>query len=265
MTTKIKPRKNCTLCNKIVDPTNFGNDFTCRTCRHECHRCEPLYRELVALHQKSQREQAAALKVLKDEIVELKTTLSTRQQKASTTLKGLKDTMSTLSCEINYLKQVKTKVEGDDRLSKIEKDLEEVKSDVKSLDQEVAGVYAERREDAISDKTAVNESMQETLNGLEDFTRRLKDAFVALTGPEEKKVKKEKEQREQEARRLKEGMLEMQDFMRQMQQAFSMLPVIQPQQQAPTSEQAKVKTEQNGSSKANTGGRSVVTNGIKKS
>lgn len=263
--TEIKPRKNCTLCNKIVDPTNFGTDFTCRTCQHECHRCEALYRELVALHHKSQREQAAALKVLKDEIVELKTTLSTRQQKASTTLKGLKDTMSTLSCEINYLKQVKSKVEGDDRLAKIEKDLEKVKKDVKSLDQEVAGVYAEQRENADLQKPTVSDEMQETLNGLETFAKRLKDAFVDLAGPEEKRAKKEEEQREQEARELRNGMLEMQGFMRQMQQAFSMLPVIQPQQQPHSAEQVVVKTEQNSTPKADIGGKSVVTNGVRKS
>ncbi|CDU25035.1 uncharacterized protein SPSC_04869 [Sporisorium scitamineum] len=161
-TTEVKPGKTCRLCNKTLDSHSFGTGFTCRTCQHECHRAEPLCGEMAALHTKQQRENALAIKALKDEISELKNNPSNRQQKASTALKGLKDTMSDLSSEVGWI----------------------------------------------------------------DFTRRLKEAFVAPAEPEEKQVKEQELQRGKDAKQLKDGMREMQAFLRQMQQAFSVLPVL---------------------------------------
>lgn len=135
--------------------------------------------------------------------------------------------MAELSSEVTYLKQIKTKVEGDDRLKQIEKELGEVRNEVKDLDQEVANVYANQENDSkwkeIEEEKA---EVREAVDGMVDFTRRLKEAFVALAGPEEKKVQEQEAQRIKDAQELKDGMREMQGFMRQMQLAFSMLPAL---------------------------------------
>ena len=218
----VRPGKTCRLCNKNLDHFSLG-DFTCATCQYSCHRAEPILRAMVSLHARQQKENAQAIKSLKDEISELKSNLATRQSKASTTLKGLKENITELSNEVAYLKTLKTKVEGDDRIAKLEKQVAAVKVEVKTLDQEVAEVYAERQDS--NDKVQKAE-IKGAVDELEDFTKRLKDAFVALAGPEVKKTTEEEKKREQDAKEVKDAMREMQGFMRQMQAAFSLLPVM---------------------------------------
>ncbi|CBQ69463.1 hypothetical protein sr15926 [Sporisorium reilianum SRZ2] len=263
---EVKPGKNCRLCSKQLDHHVLGSDFTCRTCQYECHRVEPLLREMAALHMKQQRENAQAIKALKDEISELKNNLSNRQQKASTTLKGLRDAMSELSSEVSYLKQIKTKVEGDDRFKKIEKEIEDVKTEVKNLDQEVANVYADQENDSRWEDNEIDKAeVRQTVDGMVDFTRRLKEAFVALAGPEEKKVQQMEAQREKDAQELKDGMREMQGFMRQMQQAFSMLPVLAASTPAQT-QQIHTPTQSQASTTMQTTvpAKAVTTSAVKK-
>ncbi len=109
----------------------------------------------------------------------------------------------------------------------MEEELHSVKESVKDLDQEVAGVYAAQQcatsEDS-EEASAEREEMREAVEGLEDFTRRLKDAFVSLAGPEEKVLKKVKEEEEKDRKEMKEALGELKGFMRQMQMAFALLP-----------------------------------------
>ncbi|EST09151.1 hypothetical protein PSEUBRA_001099 [Kalmanozyma brasiliensis GHG001] len=238
--TEIKAGKNCKICQKQVDTHSIGFDFTCRNCQHECRRVEPMYRELVAMHVKQQRENALAIKAIKDELAELKNSLSSRQTKASSTLKGLKDTIAEVASEVACLKQIKSKTESDERLKKLEKGMEQLKKDLQSLDQEVATVYAEQQDGAKwsgAIASAEVQEIQEQVDGMKDFQDRLKDAFIDLTGPEQKQVRKDEEQREKDAKELRNGVAEIQGFMKQMQMAFSMLPVVTPPatpQQTPT-------------------------------
>ncbi|CDS01413.1 hypothetical protein [Sporisorium scitamineum] len=94
---------------------------------------------MAALHTKQQRENALAIKALKDEISELKNNPSNRQQKASTALKGLKDTMSDLSSEI-------------------EKELDRVNIVVNCLDQEVATMHADKQNDSRWEENEVDKA-----------------------------------------------------------------------------------------------------------
>lgn len=67
------------------------------------------------------------------------------------------------------------------------------------------------------------------MDEVEDFTRRLKEAFVGLAGPEKKEKEKENEARLKEVRETKEGLKQVQGFMMQLQKAFMMLPTQTPE------------------------------------
>ena len=234
--TDLKPSKICRLCRNKIDGL-CGFDYTCRTCQHECRRVEPLYRDLAPVFVEIRRENQFALKQLKDELAELKSSLSGRQQKASTTLKGLKDDIAALKGEMEAIRKCQSKAGGggltrvEEGLKKLEGEVKSVKESVNDLDQELSHVYAAKQsadEQDEEEAEAEREEMRETLEGLEDFTKRLKEAFVGLAGPERKVAKKIQEEEEKDRKELKQGMAELQGFMKQMQTAFSMFPVSQP-------------------------------------
>ncbi|KAJ1043717.1 hypothetical protein NDA11_001759 [Ustilago hordei] len=118
--------------------------------------------------------------------------LSSRQQKEYNTLKVLKDDLAQIKSE------------------------EEVKKQVKWLDQELSSFCATQEEE--------EDGLRETVEEMEDFTRRLKEAFVGLAAPEKKEKERENKERLKEARGTKEGLKEVQRFMRQRQKVFMMLP-----------------------------------------
>lgn len=226
---ELKPGKHCRLCNKIVEAHHYNQDFTCRTCQHECHRAEPIFREIAFLFTSLRSEQNAAIKQIKDELAELKSSLSGRQQKATTTVKGLKDDITELKNEIQALKLVQSKGKGGDGgegMKKLQQELEKVKLTVETLDQEVASMaLAQQEHDA---EFEANEETRETVQELEDWQKRLKEAFVSLVGPEVEKSHREKEEEEKERKEmlaLKGGLDEFKGIMRQIQQVFTTIPV----------------------------------------
>ncbi|SOV07773.1 uncharacterized protein UDID_07218 [Ustilago sp. UG-2017a] len=136
------------------------------------------------------KEHAQSVKSVKEELTGPKNMLSSRQQKEYNTLKVLKDDLAQIKSEVDVLKLIKTK----------------------GADEE--GLKKEEEEDGL----------RETVEEMEDFTRRLKEAFVGLAAPEKKEKERENEEILKEARGTKEGLKEVQGFMRQMQKAFMMLP-----------------------------------------
>lgn len=235
-TLDLKPAKSCRLCHKNVEGHLVGTDYTCRSCQHECRRAEPLLRDFAVLLTALQRDNALALKSMREELAELKTTLSNRQQKASSSVRGIKDDLASLKAQVDALEVQPSSFR--DKLERIEQGLEAIRADLTRLERaetQKTRHHAAELDQAKWEGAVAGEEVKQAVEGLEDFTRRLKDAFVALAGPEvSKKEQEEKErERERERRELEEGVNELKGFMLQMQTAFSMLPRNQPEKPKP--------------------------------